>query len=157
MRAVSAGSNAPRSTDSRRYAASRRSPYHSCQGPGCGVLSIGAEPWNPGQGAPNAAAPARCKPASARPNSSAAAADGCPCSIHAMPSRSGVSTSTSGTATVPVSASQRRPLASAAKKPAGACPPASGHDLVKTDSPSSKVSRLVWQIEPPSTGVSRIR
>jgi hypothetical protein len=72
-----------------------------------------------------------------------------------MPSRSGASTSTSGTGTVPEAPSQRSPLASAWKNPGGGESP--GHSLAKMDMPSSNVRREVRQIEPPSTGVSRMR
>src|SRR4051812_33594307 len=72
----------PWSTAARRYGVIRSAAYHSGHDP-AGSLRIGARPIHAsagpsGGGAPNAGAPAAGSGASARRNSSAAAADGGP-------------------------------------------------------------------------------
>ena len=113
---------------------------------------------NPGQAAPNPAAPARWVSASSRPNRSAAPGVGSPGSTQSSASSPGSATTTSGTATAPASRSQRSPAASVSKKPSGTGRPArSGQVLVKTEWPSSRVNREAAQLSPPATGVSRMR
>ena len=60
---------------------------------------------------------------------------------------------TSGTATAPASRSHRRPAASAAKNPLGG----SGERLGEHRRAVLEVSRWAAQIDPPATGVSRMR
>ena len=125
-----------------------------------GPLSCGSEPMYPGHGAPYPSAPApvrrrqlpteplgrRRRSARPRPPTPGPAGPAAP-------------RSTSGTGAPPpalASASQRSPAASASKNPAGTGS-SSASDLANTDAPSASVSRRAWQIDPPPTGVSRIR
>jgi len=90
----------------------------------------------PGQGAPNAGAPATCSRASAAPKWRAAAAAGRPGGSISMTSMSASTEMTSGSGTAPAEASQRSPLASAASSAARAPPTAC---LTNTSRPSASV------------------